>query len=109
MNKTESIKSSGQLLILSLLQTKDMYGYEMIEALRLRSENIFNLKEGTLYPLLHRLEKENFLKSYTQLTEENRQRKYYKITRKGLEELEKEKESWRSYSKAVSSVINFAK
>ncbi len=108
MKKTESIKSSGQLLLLSLLQSKDMYGYEMIEALRLRSENIFDLKEGTLYPLLHRLENQKFLKSYTQKTSDNRQRKYYQITKKGLKVLAEEKESWEAYSDAVSKVVNYA-
>lgn len=105
--KKESIKSSGQLLLLSLLQTKDMYGYQIIEALRIRSENIFDLKEGTLYPLLHRLEKQGLLKSYHH-TFEGRQRKYYQITKKGLKILEEEKESWEVYSDAVSKVINFS-
>lgn len=105
--KKESIKSSGQLLLLSLLQTKDMYGYQIIEALRIRSENIFDLKEGTLYPLLHRLEKQGLLKSYNK-TFDNRQRKYYQITKKGLKILVEEKESWEVYSDAVSKVINFS-
>lgn len=108
MTHKQSIRDSGTLLILSLLNNQDMYGYEMIENLRLRSENIFELKEGTLYPLLHRLEKQGHLKSYTKKTDQNRQRKYYQITKKGIKLLEKEKESFEHFSEAVLKVVNFA-
>lgn len=47
------VSGSMMLLILRLLEEKDMYGYEMIEALREKSQNVFELKAGTLYPLLH--------------------------------------------------------
>ena len=50
------VSGSMMLLILRLLEEKDMYGYEMIEALREKSQNVFELKAGTLYPLLHGLE-----------------------------------------------------
>ena len=50
------VQGSMAMMILRLLETKDMYGYEMIEALRERSNNVFELKAGTLYPLLHSLE-----------------------------------------------------
>src|SRR5699024_11195456 len=108
MTHKQSIRDSGTLLILSLLNNQDMYGYEMIENLRLRSENIFELKEGTLYPLLHRLEKQGHLKSYTKKTDQNRQRKYYQITKKGIKLLEAEKESFENFSEAVLKVVNFA-
>ena len=53
------IQGSLSMLILRLLDEKDMYGYEMIETLRSRSENVFELKAGSLYPLLHTLEANN--------------------------------------------------
>ena len=102
------VSGSTAMLLLKLLSEKDMYGYEMIENLRLRSENIFELKEGTLYPLLHRLEKQGHLKSYTKKTDQNRQRKYYQITKKGMKLLESEKESFEHFSEAVLKVVNFA-
>ena len=58
------ISGSTSMLLLGLLQEKDMYGYEMMEALQSRSNHIFELKAGTLYPLLHSLEAKNFLTSY---------------------------------------------
>ena len=58
--------SSGNIymLLLQLLSEKDMYGYEMIEALREKSNNVFELKAGTLYPLLHGMEEKGYLGSY---------------------------------------------
>ena len=60
------VSGSMALLILKLLSEKDMYGYEMIDTLTNRSENVFELKAGTLYPLLHSLEDKDYLVSYEQ-------------------------------------------
>ena len=65
MDKSLTSGSMG-MMILKLLSEKDMYGYEMIESLRQRSQNVFELKAGTLYPLLHSLEAKGFLTSYEQ-------------------------------------------
>ena len=58
------ISGSMTMLLLKLLEEKDLYGYEMIETLRERSENVFELKAGTLYPLLHAMESRGLVKSY---------------------------------------------
>ena len=58
------VSGSTTMLLLKLLEEKDMYGYEMIEALRERSQNVFELKAGTLYPLLHNLEEKGMLTVY---------------------------------------------
>ena len=58
------ISGSVKMLLLKLLSEKDMYGYEMITTLRKRSQNVFELKAGTLYPLLHTMEEEELLTSY---------------------------------------------
>lgn len=107
MDQRESLRTSGTLMILSLINERDMYGYEIIETLKKTSNEVFNLKEGTLYPILHRLEQQGFLKSY-QKTVENKKRKYYKITKKGVTQLAEEKESWKIYSNAISNVVGFA-
>ena len=57
------VSGSTSMLILKLLEEKDMYGYEMIEALREKSNNVFELKAGTLYPLLHGMEEKGYLLS----------------------------------------------
>lgn len=60
------VSGSMTMLILKLLSEKDMYGYEMIDTLRQKSQNVFELKAGTLYPLLHSLEDKGFLTVYEQ-------------------------------------------
>ena len=93
------------LLVLSLLAPGDMYGYEMIEALREKSNNVFELKAGTLYPLLHGMEEKGYLGSYEQ-EEGGKIRKYYSITKEGKKILKQKKEDWMAYSKAVADVLS---
>ena len=92
------------LLILQLLSEKEMYGYEMVTELARRSQSVFQLKEGTLYPLLHRLEKEGAVTAYEEKAE-GRTRRYYRITRKGRGRLQQQKEEWREYAAAVNAVL----
>ena len=75
------VSGSMGMMILRLLTEKDMYGYEMIDTLKKRSENVFELKAGTLYPLLHGLEEKQFVTSYEQEVL-GKVRKYYQITGK---------------------------
>lgn len=98
------VSGSMGMLILRLLSEKDMYGYEMIDTLKKRSENVFELKVGTLYPLLHGLEEKKFLNSYEQEVL-GKVRKYYQITPEGRKHLEQKKEEWKEYSKAVGNVL----
>ena len=101
----ELLKGSTTILILSLLNKKDMYGYEMIKEIEIRSKNVFSFKEGTLYPILHTLENENYIESYWDSSQGARKRKYYKITNYGKKALlEKEKE-WKLFSSTVNNVL----
>ncbi len=101
--KKQSIEHT-QLLILSLLASRDMYGYEMIVELSRRSQNVFEMKEGTLYPVLHALEAERFLESYWEEVD-GRKRKYYRITKKGSKRLAEQTEEWQVFSNAVGRVL----
>ena len=74
--KKSLVSGSMTMLILKLLSEKDMYGYEMIDTLRQKSQNVFELKAGTLYPLLHSLEDKGFLTVYEQEAA-GKTRKYY--------------------------------
>lgn len=96
------------LLVLSLLRDSDKYGYEMIEELAMRSDDTFQLKEGTLYPLLHALEKENLIRSYTKVAPSGRERKYYTLTENGRGQLEYKKQEWKLFSEKVNAVIGCA-
>ena len=99
------LSGSTTLLVLSLLSTGDKYGYEMIAELDERSDHTFTLKEGTLYPILHGLEKEGAVKSYTKEADTGRTRKYYRITRKGLKALEEQKKEWVAFSEKVNAIL----
>ena len=88
------VSGSMTLLILKLLSEKDMYGYEMIDTLRQKSQNVFELKAGTLYPLLHSLEDKGALVVYEQEAG-GKIRKYYSLTRQGRGLLDKKTEEWR--------------
>lgn len=101
------ISGSTTMLLLRLLDEKDMYGYEMIDTLRKKSNNVFELKAGTLYPLLHTLEEKGMLKSYEQ-DFAGKTRKYYSITKEGKGVLEQKTSEWNEYKNAVSSVLAFS-
>lgn len=101
------ISGSMSMLLLKLLEEKDMYGYEMIETLRSRSNNVFELKAGTLYPLLHTLEEKGLLTVYEQEVN-GKVRKYYSITKEGHKFLSGKKEEWKEYTAAVNSVLGGA-
>lgn len=93
------------LLLLSLLAEADRYGYEIIKELELRSDSTFQFKEGTLYPVLHKLENNGYVESYMAKGNTGKERKYYKITSKGKKQLIEEKEQWQVFSMAVNKVI----
>lgn len=100
------LTGSTTTLILKLLEEKDMYGYEMIETLAQKSDHTFDLKAGTLYPLLHGLEKKGFLESYEEKADSERIRKYYRLTAKGRKLLQEKHREWIVYSNAVNKVLN---
>ncbi len=101
----ELMKGSTSILILTLLERENMYGYQITQELKKRSDNTFELKEGTLYPTLHALEKEESVESYWYDTEEGRRRKYYKITDTGRELLKHKRQEWDIFAKAMNNII----
>ena len=94
-----------RLLVLSLLAGEDMYGYPMIVELARRSNHTFDMKEGTLYQVLHGLEQEGLVEAYRQEAPSGRERKYYHLTRKGQGALREEKQTWERYAGAVNDVL----
>lgn len=98
---------STPMLLLKLLSEKDMYGYEIIDTLRKRSQNVFEMKAGTLYPLLHSLEEKRLLTVYEQEVA-GKVRKYYSITKEGRKTLDERQAEWQRYTKAVFDVLSFS-
>ncbi len=102
------LSGSTPMLVLSLLSDGDKYGYEMVEELAKRSDDTFQLKEGTLYPLLHGLEKEKLVSSYTKTAPSGRERKYYRLTDTGRSQLEHKRAEWQLFSDKVNAVLGAA-
>ena len=100
----ELLKGSTTMLILEMLKNENMYGYQMIKKLSEKSEDVFELKEGTLYPILHGLEEEGLITSYWDETTAKK-RKYYSITEKGKKQLKEKKEEWKIFSNGINKVI----
>ena len=99
------ISGSNAMLILSLLKDGDKYGYEMVQELKRRSKNAFEMKEGTLYPLLHALEKTGDVRAYDKTAPSGRERRYYALTEKGRLRLREKMEEWQVFSKGVDPVL----
>lgn len=100
----ELLKGSTNLLVLSVLENENMYGYEMIKKIKTKSENLFEFQEGTLYPILHKLEEKGFISSYWDEVS-GKKRKYYSITDEGKKQLKSKKEEWQEFSTKVNQVI----
>lgn len=100
----ELMKGSTVILILSLLDQKAMYGYEIAKEIERLSSGLFSMKEGTLYPILHGLESEREVETYWSEAE-GRKRKYYVITQQGRRKLGEKKREWLLFSKTVDRVL----
>lgn len=101
----EAIKGHLDLLLLSVLSDSPLHGYGVIEQLRSRSDDVFDLPEGTVYPALHRLERERLIKSRWEAGHNARKRRLYSLTASGRRQLVKRRVQWDGFVSAVSSVV----
>lgn len=91
----ELVGASAIPIILSILDKNESYGYEIMQKVKELSENRIEWKEGSLYPVLHKLEKNGLIKSLWKMAENGRHRKYYAINKKGRKALQEEIENWK--------------
>ena len=101
----EMIKGTIVPVMLKLLSERPMYGYELVKIVNQRTSNALQWKEGTLYPWLHRLESDGLIRGEWGAADSGRQRKYYRITRKGTAALTKTVHEWTSLSSAVNAIL----
>lgn len=99
------VSGSIPLLVMKLLEERDLYGYQMIEELRRRSDNTFHLKAGTLYPLLHGLEEKGYVTAYEGEAAAGKPRRYYHLTEQGHAALWEKEAAWNEYTRAVGRVL----
>jgi len=105
--KKQFKKGVIELAILRLLSEKDQYGYSIIQQVNKRSENNIELKDGTLYPILYRLEDNDYIKSYWQTDEVSRSkpRKYYKITLDGKKRYEEMLRDYLEINEGIKKIL----
>ncbi len=101
----ELLKGNTDSLLLSIISHEPTYGYQIVKELQKRSNGYFHFKEGTLYPALHRLERENLIVGKWQVLPNGQQRRYYYITEKGQQVLTKRLATWQHFSEAVKAVL----
>lgn len=91
----ELVGASAVPIILSILDKNESYGYEIMQNVKELSQNRIEWKEGSLYPVLHKLEKNGYIKSLWKMAENGRHRKYYAINKKGRKALQDEIDNWK--------------
>lgn len=105
MFNRELVKGSTALLVLQLLNESDMYGYQLVKEIEKRSDNHIQMKEGTLYPALHKLEKQEYVDCYWQDQTKGPARKYYQITDHGKAILAERTSEWHRYVQVMNDLI----
>lgn len=99
------MRGIAEPVILNLLNSKTMYGYEIIKLVNEKTNNAFQWKEGTLYPCLHRLEAAKLIESQWQIADNGKRRKYYALTKKGAAVLADKKAEWSVFARSVEVLL----
>lgn len=103
---TELLKGNATLLILSCLDRGPLHGYGIVKSLESLSSDYFKMKEGTLYPHLHRMEEDRLIEGYWEQSAGNRERRIYRITQKGKIELSKLQNEWLQFQVNMNQVLD---
>lgn len=100
----ELLKGSIDIAVLASVRTEPLYGYEIAKRVQEQSNDLLSMGEGTLYTVLHKLEKARLLESYWEEST-GRRRKYYGLTKKGREVLAEKKAEWQAFASAINNII----
>jgi PadR family transcriptional regulator, regulatory protein PadR len=104
----ELLKGSLDLVVLALLEQGPMYGYQIVKEVRQRSGDVLHLKEGSLYPALHRLEHAGLIAGTWQTREDGANRRYYQLTPAGVQAARDKRAEWLRFTGAVAGVLGYA-
>src|SRR3984885_1687513 len=110
MQKTKSdlLQGTLDLLILKTLELESMHGWGISLRIQQVSESVLQVNQGSLYPALHRLEEQGWITATWKASENNRQAKYYALTKRGRSQLVEEGENWLRLSAAVGRIVGTA-
>ena len=101
----DMIRGTLDMLVLKVLSIEPLHGWGICERIRMISEDELQVNQGSLYPALHKLTQEGWIKSYWGRTENNRKARYYKLTRAGKKQLQVEAAHWDRLASAVARVM----
>ena len=105
---TDLVQGTLDLLLLKILALQPLHGWAISLRLRSISNEVLQVSEGSLYPALHKLEQEGWIKAEWKQTENNRTAKFYSLTRLGRRQLETESANWQRLSSAISYVVQLS-
>jgi transcriptional regulator len=106
--KSDLLQGTLDLLILKTLDLESMHGWGISQRIQQISESVLKVNQGSLYPALHRLEEQGWITASWKASENNRQAKYYALTRRGRSQLVEERENWLRLSAAVGRIVGTA-
>ncbi len=104
-NRIELLQGTLDMLILKTLQWGPQHGYGIVQALRVNSGEVLQVETGSLYPALHRLERQGWVSSEWKQTESNQRAKYYRVTAAGKKQLASDLDRWQQIVEAIGLII----
>jgi transcriptional regulator len=108
MSKTDVLQGTLTLLVLKTLAAGPLHGYAITQRIHATSDALLRVEEGSLYPALHRMEQQGWIKAAWGLSETNRRARFYSLTATGRKQLNEEEEKWLRLTNAVGMVLKFA-
>jgi transcriptional regulator len=105
-NKIELLQGTLDLLILETLRWGAQHGYGISQAIRARSGEVLQVETGSLYPALHRMERQKWIASEWRTTDQNQRAKFYKLTTEGKKQLAAGRTKWETMVEAIGGVLN---
>src|SRR5215467_5432875 len=102
---SDLVQGTLDLLLLKMLELEPLHGWAISQRLKSLSGDVLQVSEGSLYPALHKLEQEGWIKAEWKQTENNRRAKFYALTRMGKRQLDSEAANWKRLSTAISAVV----
>ena len=106
--KGDLLQGTLDVLVLKTLELEPMHGWGITRRIEQVSQNVFQVNQGSLYPALYRLEEQGLIRSKWAASENNRQAKYYELTRLGRKQLAEETANWERLSGAVGRILGTA-
>jgi PadR family transcriptional regulator PadR len=104
-NRIELLQGTLDMLILQALQWGQMHGYGIAQVIRVKSSEVLQIETGSLYPALHRLERQRWVKSEWKLTDSKQRAKFYTITAKGKQQLLSDHQRWQKMVGAIAAIM----